>query len=561
MEKKSQYPSIFAFNLWVRILLGLVLFTRVGQTIEPQRETISPTAARIWDHLSFLGHDSLQGRGTGTWGGWQTARYLADQLEKYGLKPVGDNGSFFQAIPMHGSMPLAGSELIYYSPDGSENLLHLNADYLLYKTGPQTFIPTPVPLVFVGYGIIAPEYDYNDYQAIDVQGKIAVYLSGEPASDDPDYFNGNDPTIYAYPESKQRLAISRGARGSILIPNPRQDLDQNWAFWQREFESEDVSLAYTVSSHFSAVVRLQTAAVFFANASASLEQVLNMDRLNSMHSFSLTGALSFRGQFRDRNFLAHNVVGLIPGSDSTLAERTVLVSAHYDHLGTGRTVDGDSIYNGVADNAAGVAAALEIARTFAAQTPSTRRSVLFLFLTGEEKGALGSQYYVDHPIMPLYLTVTNVNIDGLAMFDRFREVVGVGAELSTLENALRQTAENLNLQTASIPPEFLRTESFARSDQISFAKAGIPSILIMDGLSYENLSTEEGKEKLLYWMQNIYHSPRDDLNQPMDLCAMQQHAQFLSEFIGFLADAEDEPQWYPGVPFINSRLQTIAEKR
>ena len=160
--------------------------------------------------------------------------YISQELERIGAEPAGDNNTFFQNIQMHGSIPLTSSELRLFTGN-SEHVFELDTDYLLYKYGAQTFVPNPVPLIFVGYGIVAPEYDYNDYQNIDVTDKIVVYLSGEPFSDDSTYFAGRAPTIYSYPESKQRMAIARGARGSILILNPREEAGRDWSYWQNQF--------------------------------------------------------------------------------------------------------------------------------------------------------------------------------------------------------------------------------------------------------------------------------------------------------------------------------------
>ena len=180
-------------------------------------------------HMQFLASDIFEGRGTGTTGGNLAARYIALEYAKYGLKPCSKGNNYYQYIPMHGSFALPSSELKLYSGE-SETTLKLNKDYLLFNSGQQTFVPIPLPLVFVGYGIIAPEFDYNDYQSVDVEGKIVVMLKGEPDSDDPDFFNGRVPTVYSSPNAKQRLAISRGAAGCIIIP-----VGDNWKEKENQF--------------------------------------------------------------------------------------------------------------------------------------------------------------------------------------------------------------------------------------------------------------------------------------------------------------------------------------
>jgi len=442
----------------------------------------------------------------------------------------------------------------------TEHHFELGKDYVLYNSGAQTFVPRPVPLVFVGYGIIAPEFDYNDYQALDVEGKIVVLLSGEPPSSDANYFDGSRPTAYSYPEVKQRLATSRGARGSIMIPNPREETGRDWRYWRQQFAFEDVTLLYNVTANLSVLMAPAAAEKLFDDAPVSLEQVYEMDETNNIRSFSLKAAASFRGNFQQRDFVAANVIGMIEGVDPQLKDSYAIISAHYDHLGIGPAVEGDSIYNGVFDNAIGVAAVLEIARAFSlSATP--KRSVIFLFLTGEEKGLLGATYYVDHPVAPLHKTVANVNVDGVALFDTFNDIGGVGGEFSTLSDALQQTVSDLRIRVSTIPPVFAGSGSFTRSDQIVFARAGIPAILLMEGSDYRHTSRPEGVKRMIEWGEHIYHSPFDDLQQPMNFVAAQQHVEILLAFCRLLAESASAPEWKTGAPFINARLRSIAEKR
>jgi hypothetical protein len=521
-------------------------------------QTISEQA--LQKHIKFLGSDLLEGRGTGTRGGEIAARYIAGELTKLGLKPIEDDNSYFQFILMHGSRPLPSSELQIVS-QGKTHQLAIGKDYLLYHSGAQTFVPKPAPLVFVGYGISAPEFDYNDYQALNVEGKIVVFLSGEPASSDHSYFDGSAPTIYSIPEAKQRHAIARGAVGSIMIPTPRDQQGRDWQYWANEFAFEDITLFYSVTGNLNVVMNPAMAQILFEDATYSLRQVFEMDETNNLRSFSLPVAASFQGHFQQRDFLAANVIGLWEGKDPELKYSYLLVSAHYDHLGIGPAVKGDSIYNGVFDNAAGVAAVLEMVGAFTALPERPKRSIIFLFVTGEEKGLLGSTYYVDHPAVSLYKTIANVNVDGLAMFDTFDDVVGVGAELSTLSEYLQQVAQELGLRVSSVPTPFSSSAAFTRSDQIAFARAGVPSLLVMEGSSYRHLSSEEGLKRMIEWGQRYYHTPFDDLDQLINFEAALQHCQMLFAFCHTLVNSDTAPQWKSGTPYINARLSSIAEKR
>ncbi len=500
-------------------------------------------------HISVLGHDSLEGRSTGSRGGEKAARYIAQQMEKYQLIPLGINNSFFQKIPMHGSIPTNECQLRLFYKNNQVHDFMPGTDYLLYKTGAQTFVPIAVPLVFVGYGIIAPEYDYNDYRALDVRGKIVVFLEGEPISEDPSYFAGYDKTIYSLLESKQRLALAQGALGSIMIPTEPENFEIKWERLKREFAFEDITLAYNISGHLSVILHPREAAKLFRNSQLSLIQIKNLAARNKLRSFPLSTRLSFKGEYIERDFMASNIAGMISGTDQELKDTYIIISAHYDHLGIGPIISGDSIYNGVADNAMGVAGGLELARLFSQPSVNLRRSLIFLFTCGEEKGLLGSIYYIDHPLQPLHQTIANVNIDGLAMTDFFRDVIGVGSDLSSLGVYLEEAAAQMDLAVSPLPASFSTTESFSRSDQIAFAQAGIPALIIMDGFSLQNYTYQQAQRKFIDWIENIYHTPFDDLHQSLHFGASKQHVQLLSYFIWLLANCKQKPVWNVGVPY------------
>jgi hypothetical protein len=542
------------------ILTTVVVLISTTRSQGTDYNLYSQVISNLKNHINYLGSNELAGRATGSIGARLASDYLAKYLENSGIEPFGSEDSYFQYIPMHGSVPLTDSQLLIRTDEDSITL-NLFDDYLLFKSGAQTHIPNPVSLVFVGFGIIAPEYDYNDYLNVDVKGKIAVYLSGEPEFDDPDYFAGNNLTVYSYPESKQRIAIAEGAIGSIMIGYPEDPKYSDWNRLKEEFSFEDVTLAYRVTGHLSLLLNPKQISNIFKSSPISFVESIEQIKKHQFKSFPLITKVSFKGHFREREFVDRNVVGLINGSDPELRDTYLIISAHYDHLGVGKSIHQDSIYNGVVDNALGVSALLEISRLLKNAELQPRQSVIVIFLTGEEKGLLGSQYYVDHPLVPLYKTVANVNIDGVAIFDRFNDIVGIGAEFSTLYEILEAVARVNGLHLSKIPPQFMDSESFSRSDQIAFAKGGIPSILISDGLNYKTLSPAEGLNKWINWADQVYHTPFDDLFQPLNYQAIEQHVQFLYDFCHRLSRMEQQPQWKSGVPYRNIRLRCIAEKR
>jgi hypothetical protein len=514
----------------------------------------------IKQHVTVLGHDSLQGRATGSKGGDRAAEYIADVLRSSGVEPFGDPGSFFQYVPLHGSRPLRESDFCLFLPESTVSL-ELWDDYILFNTGAQTFIPTPVKIHFVGYGIVAPEYDYNDYRGLDVENELVVFLSGEPPSTDLSYFSGEQPTTHSDPVMKHRIALSRGAKGSIMISQPRENRFSDWNYWRDQFLFEDIKLPYNIADNLNVLLSSEYSALLFESAPYSLEEVFVMDSRNAMRSFPLRISASFRGRFAERNFVAPNVIGRVEGSDPLMRSSHVVICAHYDHLGIGSPTAGDSIYNGVVDNALGVSAALELARLFATSAHPPHRSLIFLFTTGEEKGLLGSKYYCDHPKVPLHETMAALNIDGLAIIDTFGDVAGVGAAHSTLEVLLENVAAELGLKVSSVPPVFLEQDPFYRSDQLRFAQVGIPSILILEGQDYLNIEDAEGLRRFIEWGQKVYHTPFDDLDQPINFAAVLEHSQLLFAYAHALSNTYIEPQWHPGSRFINARLRTIAENR
>ena len=537
------------------MISGLLFGNITAQSYIPDESFLNT----IHRHLRYLGSDLFEGRGTGSTGGDLAAKYLALEFSKLHLKPIGQNNTYYQHIPMHGSLPLKESKLKIHAGDSIVNL-NLTDDYLLFNAGEHTLIPLPVELVFAGYGIVAPEFDYNDYQNVDVEGKIVVMLDGEPNSDDESYFEGSIPTVYSYPESKQRLAIAQGANGSIIIPTVKLS-PADWAQYKNMFSFEDIRLSYSASKNLAILINPAKADVLFKDADYDLNDILEMRETNNIQSFDLKTKLSFDGFYRQRDFLASNIIGMIEGSDPELKDTYIVLSAHYDHLGIGPVVQGDSIYNGVFDNAIGVAAIMELARKINKLETPPARSIIFAAFTGEEKGLLGSTYYTDYPVVPLFKTVANINVDGVAAFDNFKSIIGIGKEFSTLYNCLEKTANEFNLSIVDIPPQFINSESFNRSDQMAFARAGVPAIMVLDGPDYVHISQEEGIKKQIQYNGEIYHTPFDDLSLPINYSAVYQHIEFIYSLSLEIANDARAPEWFRGSPYSAARLRSIAEKR
>jgi len=536
-------------------LVSGLYYSQVKTTFYSAFESIS--SDNIYRHLQILANDSLEGRAVGTKGAEKAADYISNYFSEINLERISKDRSYFQNVPMHGSDALNNSELVYIL-DKDTMVLTFAEDYYLYRSGQQTFMPSFLPIVFVGYGIVAPEFDYNDYQSVDVAGKIVVYLDGEPSSEDDEFFNGPLSTIYSNAESKRRIAFARGCAGTIQIASKNYE---NWDDVRKDFQFEDVTLAYSVSGNLNILLNVQEADILFFGSEYSFNDVIEMHNNHSIKSFDLQSKMRFRGVFKERDFISPNVIGMIEGADPELKNSFLIISAHYDHLGIGEPVMGDSIYNGALDNAIGVSVLLELAKSFSSLESKPKRSIIFIATTGEEKGLLGSIYYTDNPLVPLYKTIANVNIDGIAMFKDFSSIVGIGSEFSTLDKFLDDTADKYELEVQSIPPQFRQVGAFNNSDQLAFAKAGIPSIIILEGTKNTIKSEEEVVEAFIDYYLNRYHSPQDDLNQKIDYEAAEKHTKVLFDFCYQLANSKNEPEWKAGAQFINARLQSIAEEK
>jgi hypothetical protein len=482
------------------------------------------------------------------------------QLRAAGLRPLGDRGGYRQRVPLHGTTPLPASRF-WVSNLGEERTLALGRDYVLATAGSQTLIPRPVPMVFVGYGIVAPEFDYNDYADIDVRGKTVVFLAGEPDSNDPGFFGGAAPTVYSRLETKQTIALTRGAVGSLLIPPIGPALDADWQRTRRAYAFENLSLAYSLPEHLCAVIHPEVAAWLLGDALYDLQSVLAMAASGTLRSFHLPVEMSFVGRFRMRDTVASNLVAVRPGTDPALRNRFVVVSAHYDHLGIGPEIGGDRIYNGVVDNALGVACAVEMARELDRDRPAPRRSVAFLLTTAEEAGLLGARTFLDHPPMPPSHMVAAVNVDGLAFLDDFKDLVAIGGSLSDLGARLEWAIRPLGLRVSRPPDAIWNHDAYARGDQLAFAEAGVPSVLVLEGFDWPGRSREDAIADALAWMSDRYHSPKDDLEQPIDFDAAAAHCNAILSFVEQLASSPTEPEWHPGSPYAYERLLSLASDR
>ena len=498
---------------------------------------------RIRAHVRYLADDLLQGRDTGSPGSMLAARYLAAQFEQFGLKPVGDGGSYYQQVPFVNSAIDSQRSRLVLAAGGKESTLEFGKDFLLSAFG-RPSAQLSAPMVFAGYGITAPEYQHDDYKDLDAKGKLVVVLVGEPVSRNPAVFDGDKDTKYSGSGSKISLARSRGAVGLILVLHGRRAQEYRWDENRAAQAKPTLQLPALRGSGFPTLVLGSAAAErLFAGAPTSWADVQKRAAEGVVEPFPLPHQAKLDLVETQTPQPCPNVVGLVEGSDPQLKKQVVVYTAHYDHVGT-RTGEGDTIYNGAWDNASGTAEVLEVARAFASLQPAPRRSILFLLVTGEERGLLGSRYYVRHPIVPIQDTAANINLDMADIFGIPREFVPLGAERSTLQQSSEAVAREMGMKIGKDPVPELNV--FFRSDQFSFVQAGVPSLFLQWASDYEDVDAATAKARAAEKLRTVYHNVRDNFDPTWSWEGMRRHAHVAFLLGLHVASQPEMPSWKAG---------------
>jgi Zn-dependent M28 family amino/carboxypeptidase len=539
-------PHLSASSANLGALLGVLVVPLIalgcgGTDGRASREVPEVGRTRLEEHIRYLASDRLAGRGTGTPGYDSAARYVVEHYSKLGLDSAGTEG-YLQPVSFRRARVVEGSGVILVGKTGRRAL----APYRDYVPSPNFFSPqaeVTAPLVFAGFGVTAPEREYDDYRGVDAKGKIVVLLTGGPPS-----FPPAERAHYATGRSKRENAVGRGAVGLLVVRTRDQSFP--WDRLVRQSRGGDMrwldstGAPADVSPAIRGVATLSdsAAAFLFQGARSSLSEVLTAAEAGRPPAFDLPVRATVRTVSVHDRLESANVAGLLHGADPRLRDEVVVYTAHLDHLGIGEPVQGDSIYNGALDNASGVAAMLEVARAFTSVAPPPRRSMLFLAVTAEEKGLLGSDYFAEHPTVPIERIVANVNLDGLALLYPFREMVALGAEHSTLDSTVARVAARQEVTLA--PDPFPQEVFFIRSDQYSFVRRGVPSVFPFMGMRSD--SGVDAAARFKEWLATRYHLPQDDVGQPMDLEAGARQAQ-LEFLVGLeIANADERPAWKAG---------------
>ncbi|MGC1371828.1 MAG: M28 family peptidase [Candidatus Sulfotelmatobacter sp.] len=475
-------------------------------------ETIDPEHIR-W-HVRFLSLDLLEGRGTGQRGGDIAAQYIATQFAEYGLKPAGDNGTYFQKVPLVGITTLPATRFTLVPKKGAEMGLKPLDEYVAYDQTQQPQSDVDADIVYVGYGIEAPEYRWDDYKGMDVHGKVLLMLVNEPLSDDPNFFKGKALTYYGRWTYKYEEAARKGAVGVILIH--KEDMaSYPWDVVRNSNSGEKSYLklegpALKVASW----VQLDVAKKLVAASGMNLDKLMADANKRDFHPVILGVKLKAHMVSTVRNFESNNVVAMLPGSGRKTKDEAVMFTAHYDHLGVRPDTPGDNIYNGAVDNATGCGILLELARAFSVAHDRPGRALIFASVTAEEQGLLGSEYLGEHPPVPAGKIALDLNYDAVQPIGEPQEVEVSGAERTTFYPWVQATAKEFRL---AIRPD-ARPEAglYYRSDHFSLARVGIPSFSINEGMKFKGHDVGWGIEQNENYVKNHYHQPSDEYHPEMN---------------------------------------------
>ena len=532
--------------------IALTLLVACGREPAPDAPGAPPAAAareadgarRIQADVAFLADDLLEGRAAGTRGYDLAALYVANRYRAIGLEPAGDDGSYLQAVPLLEGRRESEGASFSLSRDGERIDFAFQDDFLPGVNYNAASHAVTAPLVFVGQAVHAPELDHDDFDGVDVRGKIAVYFSGAPAD-----FANTQRAFHASGRQKLITLAERGAVGAVQIGNPVDEAKYPWARGARNWAMPGMRLLGPDGQPVDAFPELRATASLGVHAARRLFEGAPMDadevfarrEAGTLEAFDLEGQATLAGRTTLAKVTSHNVVGRLAGTDAALASEHIVYTAHLDHVGIGAEVDGDGIYNGAFDNALGTAVMLEAATELVA-TPAPKRTLLFVALTAEERGLLGAEHFASNPGVEGTL-VANINMDMPVFLADVTDVVPIGIEHSSLENDVKAAADVLGIGlTADPKPEEV---VFVRSDQYAFVRKGIPAVYLDAGIKARSPDVDA---LALYedFLTGHYHQPSDETALPIHYPSAARLAMLNAAIGRRVGDADQKPRWKEG---------------
>jgi Peptidase family M28/PA domain len=535
------FKSFLCAALTVALAFPVVPARAAGDEADAAMQSIRPEAIR--GDMRFLSDDSLEGRGTGTRGHEIAAKFMAAEFEAMGLAPAGEGGTYFQTVPFRSARVDEAKTSLTLIRSGQTQNLVFRQDYIANGNPGRADSTVEAPVVFAGFGVTAPDQNYDDYKGIDAKGKIVAFVRGAPN------FDSSLKAQYSSLEVKRANAVAHGAVGVISVYDPVAE--SLYSFHQRAsalsfpqmswLDKESRPNDFFPELKGEAILSLPMAKKFFDGSGHTADEVFAAAKEGKSLAFPMPVTARIHNQSELNDVKSPNVAAKLEGSDPVLENEYLVYSAHLDHLGIGEPVNGDKIYNGALDNASGCAIMLEVARAFVKMNPRPKRSILFVAVTGEEKGLLGSDYFAHYPTVSKSAVVANVNMDEDVMLWPLRDIIAYGAEHSSLQEVAERAAKRLNL---SVSPDPAPEETiFIRSDQYSFVKQGIPAIFPVAGFK----STDPAIDPAAIfkkWEQTRYHAPQDDMQQPgLDFDQAVKYAQFIFLCGWLVTQDAARPQW------------------
>ncbi|MDY3559652.1 M20/M25/M40 family metallo-hydrolase [Gemmata sp. JC673] len=516
----------------------------------PAADPPALSADRIKADIAYLASDRLEGRGPGTRGEELTTDHIAAEFKKAGLKPIGAAGTYFQPVPLVRVATSPKATLQATAP-GKDPIAFQCEEEFSGTSHTQTELEEfDAEAVFVGHGITAPEFGWDDYKGTDVRGKVVVLFTNEPPSDDPQFFGGKALTYYGRWTFKFEEAARRGAKACFII-HTNETAGYPYSV-VRPLDGAQLKRApNTPALAFAGWLSQKAGEKLLAPAGLTVGDALKAADTKGFKPRALGVNLKGRVPTTIEKIHSKNVAGVVEGSDPALKSEAVLFTAHWDHLGVGRAVVGDTIYNGAADNATGTALLMELARAWAAQNPKPKRSAVFLAVTAEEKGLLGSKYYAQNPLVPLGKTALNLNFDMILPLGVPESVVVTGADRTTAFPVVKTAAAKHKLEVEPDPRAHLGV--FYRSDHFSLARAGVPAFSIGAGSKLKGKPADFAKKAAQEFNDQRYHAPQDEVRPEWDYSGFPVLGGFALDIARAAADADTLPTWNPGDEFLPAR--------
>lgn len=524
-----------------------------------ERKTVISTQ-RMVSYIKELASDEYQGRKPFTEGETKTINYISNIYKEIGLEPaVGD--SYFQEVPLVEVSLTTPKYLKLESENKTQNLKYADDFVVFSRRLENTIKLNKSELVFAGYGIVAPEYNWNDYKNLDVKGKTVIVMVNDPGfgSENKSFFKGNEMTYYGRWTYKYEEAARQGAAGLLII---HQTKPAGYP-WSVVLNSASVPKLYQQAADnyrsrckIEGWISWETAQGIFADSGKKLINELQEASKANFKGYSLNKKASISFQNTMRFDKTHNVIGILPGSD--LADEYIFYSAHWDHLGIGPKINGDSIYNGAVDNGTSLAWMFEIARSFKAMPTKPRRSIVFLAPSAEESGLIGSGYYVDNPIFPLNKTIANINNDLMLPYGKMKDVMITGYGQSELEDYVEKAAKKQGRYILADPNP--QSGMYFRSDHFSFARVGVPALFARGNNDHAEKGKEYMSKKEEEWLANNYHKPADEYEDWWNLDGIAEDAELLFNVGWELANQENYPKWKEGSEFKTKRENSLSTK-